>query len=301
MTNLDALVVFAKVAEAGSLSQAAVKLEMPLSTVSRKLMALEGQLGIRLIERTNRTLRLTEVGAEILEQAKQAADIDDAIRSIASNRVADVRGRLRLSAPPSISESLLIPLISAFQSKYPEARVDVLVTDRFVDHVAEGVDLTFRVGALKDSRLVARPILRYRHVLMASPDYIAKTKPPEHPGELVEHPLLAFSFWAAKNSWTFVKGGQQEVVTFEPTLSMNDYSGIASAIAAGGGIGELPPIVSPNAIRDGKLVEVMPDWQFRPFDLSLVHVSNRNVSRVVRVFIEFAALFAPKLFRGLPA
>ena len=301
MAELDALVVFAKVAEAGNLSQAALKLGMPLSTVSRKLATLESQLGARLIERSNRSLRLTAFGAEILEQAKQAADIGDSIRSIASNTVSAVRGRLRLSAPPSISERLLVPLIGAFQSAYPETRVDVLVTDRYVDHISEGVDLTFRVGALRDSRLIARPILRYRHVLVASPLYLARTKLPEHPKELLDHPLLAFSFWAAKNSWTFVRNGRQETVSFEPHLSMNDYSGLGAALAAGGGIGELPPIVSTSVIDEGILVEVMPEWQFRAFDLSLVHVSNRHVSKVVRVFIDFAAQMAPTLFKALPS
>lgn len=300
MTNLDSLVVFAKIAEAGSMSRAALTLGMPLSTVSRKLAALESQLGVRLIERSNRTLRLTEVGADVLEQAKQAAEIGDSIHNIASNSMTDVQGRLRLSAPPSISESLLIPLVRTFQSAHPKTRIDVLVTDRHVDHVSEGVDLTFRFGALKDSRLIARPILRYRHMLVASPQYLATTTAPERPSQLLHHRLFAFSFWAAKNSWTFVRDGKREVVSFEPVLSMNDYLGLAAALVAGGGIGELPPIVLPSAMEQGLLVEVMPEWKLRPFDLSLVHVSNRNVSRVVRAFIGFAAESVPKMFKGLP-
>lgn len=300
MSNLDALLVFAKVAEEGSLSRAAKKLKMPLSTVSRKLAALESKLGARLIERSNRTLRLTEVGAGILDQAKQVAAIDDSIRGVVSDSVSTVKGRLRLSAPPSISDSLLVPIIGAFQTTYPEARVDVLITDRHVDHISEGVDLTFRVGKLKDSTLIARPILRYRHVLVASPRYLESVVPPEHPNELVDHPLLGFSFWTTKKKWILEANGVQEVVSFDPHLCMNDYTGLAAALIAGHGIGELPPIVCPSALEEGALVEVMPEWRFRPLELSLVHVSSRQASKLVRLFIECAAELAPKLFKQLP-
>jgi DNA-binding transcriptional LysR family regulator len=299
--DLNSLVVFAKVVEANSFSEAARRLKMPISTVSRKIAELEDQLGVRLLERSTRSLRPTELGTEVLEHAIRSAEISEAVRSIVSNRLSDVSGTLRLSAPPSISDTLLTPLITAFQASYPNVRIQVLVTDRFVDHIAEGVDLVFR-GALKDSSLVARRILTYRHQLVASPAYINACKPPEKPQDLLAHRLLSFSHWKPDSSWTFVhrNGADRETLTFQPYIAMNDFAGLAPALLAGGGIGELPPVVQPSLVRDGHLVEVMPDWRFRTFDLSLVQLGNRHISKPCRLFKEFATQMAPTLFPDLP-
>jgi DNA-binding transcriptional LysR family regulator len=157
---------------------------------------------------------------------------------------------LRLSAPPSISDSLLAPLVGAFQASYPNVRVQVFITDRIVDQIAEGVDLAFRVGELEDSSLVARRILSYRHQLVASPGYLAKCEPPKTPQDLLDHRLLAFSFWKPVNIWSFAhaNGKNTETLTFQPYLSMNDYAGLAIALLAGTGIGDLPPLVQPELL-----------------------------------------------------
>jgi DNA-binding transcriptional LysR family regulator len=163
MTDLNSLMIFAKVVEANSFSEASRRLDMPASTVSRRVADLEGQLGVRLLERSTRSLRLTDVGSEVLEHAQRTAELSDAVDNIVSDRLTDLSGLLRLSAPPSISDSLLVPLISAFQASYPNVRVHVFVTERNVDHIAEGIDLVFRGGALKDSTLMARKTLTYRN------------------------------------------------------------------------------------------------------------------------------------------
>jgi len=205
VSDLNALLIFAKVVDATSFSEAARRLAMPISTVSRKIAELEDQLGVRLLERSTRQLRLTDVGAEVLEYAQQSVEVSEAVASVVSNQLTEVKGTLRLSAPPSIADSVLAPLITAFQASYPEVHVHVLVTDRFVDHIAEGIDLVFRVGPLEDSTLVARKMLRYRHQLVASPEYLKNTTVPNKPKDLLNHRLLAFSFWNPQNSWTFFK------------------------------------------------------------------------------------------------
>jgi len=209
---------------------------------------------------------------------------------------------LRLSAPPSVSGTLLAPLVGAFQASYPNVRVQILVTDRFVDHIAEGVDLVFRVGALRDSSLVARKILTYRHLLVASPAYLEKCKPPVTPQDLLSHRLFAFSGLRPEHSWSFfhANGRDKETLTFPPYLSMNDYTGLASALLAGTGIGDFPPVVQPELLNDGRLVEVMPKWRFRAFDLYVVHLGNRHIPRAVRVFKEFAAQMVPTLIPTPP-
>src|SRR5580658_9504138 len=128
MTDLNALAIFAK---AKSFSEAARRLRMPVSTVSRRLAELEDQLGVRLLDRSTRRLRLTDLGSEVLEQARRGAEVNQAVANIVSNRQANVSGVLRLSAPPNVSDTLLVPLVAAFQANYPNVRVHVLVAERF--------------------------------------------------------------------------------------------------------------------------------------------------------------------------
>lgn len=300
MADLNALIIFAKVVDASSFSEAARRLRIPLSTVSRKVAELEKQLGVRLMERSTRQLRLTDVGAEVLAQAQKGIEISEAVDSLVSNQLTEVRGAVRCSAPPSISDSVLVPIITAFQTSYPEVSVQVLVTDRFVDHIAEGIDLVFRVGPLEDSALVARKVLGYRHRLVASPEYLENREVPKKPGDLLKHRLLTFSSWNPQGSWTLIAGNKKETIKFYPYIAMNDYAGLAKSLVSGSGIGELPPIVSPNLIAKGKLVEIMPKWRFPAVDISLVHLGNRHMPRPVRLFKEFAIQMAPVLFERLP-
>lgn len=300
LSDLNALLIFARVVDATSFSEAARRLAMPVSTVSRKVAELEKQLGVRLLERSTRKLRLTDVGTEVLEYARKSVEVSEAVESVVSNKLTEVKGTLRLSAPPSIADSVLAPLVTTFQASYPEVNVHALVTDRYVDHIAEGIDLAFRVGPLEDSALIAKKVLRYRHRLVASPGYLADIKPPKKPKDLLNHRLLAFSFRTQQNSWIFLKGGCEETITFRPHLAMNDYAGLATALTSGAGIGDLPPIVSPAHLKNGELVEVMANWRFRAVDVYVVYLANRHISRPVRLFKEFAVQTAPKLFDRLP-
>src|SRR5271155_2889355 len=190
--DLNSLSIFARVVEVKSFSEAARRLKMPVSTVSRRIAELEAQLGVRLLERSTRSLRLTDVGSEVLEHAQRTAELSDAVDNIVSNVVSNVSGVLRLSAPPSISDSLVVPLVNAFQASYPNVRVSIFFTERFVDQIAEGIDLVFRRGMLADSTLIARRTLTYRHQLVASPAYLKKHKTPRTPQDLLGHRLLAF-------------------------------------------------------------------------------------------------------------
>ena len=217
---------------------------MPVSTVSRRVAELEDQLGVRLLDRSTRNLGLTDLGSEVLEHAQRSAEASEAVQNIVSNRQSSVSGTLRLSAPPNISDTLLTPLVTAFQASYPNVRVQILIAERFVDHIADGVDVAFQLGALKDSSLVARKILTYRHQLVASPDYLKSCKAPQRPQDLLCHRLIAFSYWRPESHWTFarVDGRDQETLTFQPYLSMNDFSGLTPALLAGRGTAGSQPL-----------------------------------------------------------
>jgi DNA-binding transcriptional LysR family regulator len=138
--------------------------------------------------------------------------------------------------------------------------------------------------------------------LVAAPSYLKAHKALKRPSDLLHHRLLAFSFWTSQNSWDFTHADKKEEVsiTFEPYLSINEYAGLVVALLAGAGIGELPPIVQPDLVRQGRLVEVMPKWHLRLFNLSLVHLSKRYIPRVVRIFKDFAAETVPTMFPRLP-
>jgi DNA-binding transcriptional LysR family regulator len=297
-TDLNSLVLFAHVVQSNGFSRAAQRLRMPISTVSRRVSELEKQLGVRLIERSTRSLRLTDVGSEVFEQARRSSSINDAVTNIASNHLTCVSGTIRVSVSPMLADSLLTPVIARFHRQHPDVRVQIFVTDRAVNQIEEGIDLAFRVGPLQDSSLVVRHVLSFSHRLVASPDYLSGRDTPRQPHDLRKHRLLAFSVWAAHNTWTFsrIANGQTESIDFDSHLSINDYSGMASLLLSGAGIGELPPMVQPELLRDGRLVEVMPQWRCQPVNISIVHFGTRYVSRAVRIFKETAAEVIPELY-----
>jgi DNA-binding transcriptional LysR family regulator len=303
MKDLDSLLIFTRVVEACSFSEAAKRLKMPISTVSRRIAELENQLGIRLLERSTHHVRLTDLGAEIFEIARHATEVSEAVDNVISNRLPEVAGTVRLCAPPSISDSLIVPVVAAFQNAYPNVRVQAFITERVVDPITEDVDIAFKVGAFTDPTLVAHKLLTYRHQLVASPRYLAGCRPPEAPGELPAHRLFAFSFWDPHYSWRFVhaNGQDTETVSFQPVVAINDYTGLVAALLDGFGIGELPPIVQPELLRNGKLVEVMPHWHLPIFDLCIANLRDRYLPRQVRIFRDFATQMVPGLFTSLPA
>ncbi len=302
MPDLNALYIFARVVEATTFSEAARRLKMPVSTVSRRVAELEDELGVRLLERSTRALRLTDVGAEVLAEARRTADVAQSVQSIVSHQAATITGALRLAAPPSISDSLIAPIVGAFQAEHPALHVEIKITERYIDPIAERVDLIFHVGPLADAGMIVRRILRFRHQLVTSPGYLEAAGAPGHPQDLLRYRILAFSHFRPEYSWTFhnVNGADRETVVFQPHLGINDFAGLTAALLAGGGIGDLSPLVQPELMREGRLVEVLPDWRFPIFDLSLIHLSQRHLPRPVRVFKDFATQMAPTLFPDLP-
>jgi len=287
MIDKNAMALYVKVVENNSFSRAAQREGVPVSTVSRKISGLEKSLGVRLLERSTRKLRMTEIGQDYYERCRRGLEEFETANSLVRDQQAEVSGRLRLSVPPSLSDVVVIPLIEAFQARYPNAIVNCLVTDRHVNHIEDGIDISLRVGDLKDSSLVARRLLRYRSVLVASPGYLARAGAPKHPNELPLHALVAFSRWEPAVTWELENNGETYKVNVQPRIAINDYTGVQSAVISGLGISEIPSILCGKDIQDGRLLEVMPDWQFSPVTLSAIYPSNRNLSRLIRLFKDF--------------
>lgn len=287
MIDKNAMAIYVKVVENNSFSRAAEREGIPVSTVSRKISELEKALGVRLLERSTRRLRMTEIGQDYYVHCRRGLEEFETANLMVNDQQTQVSGRLRLSVPPSISDVLVIPLIEAFQALYPNAIVNCLVTDRHVNHIEDGIDISLRVGELKDSSLVARRLLRYRSVLVASPGYLERAGAPSHPNELPLHALVAFSRWDPAVTWQMGNNGETHKVNVQPRIAINDYAGVQSAVINGLGISEIPSIICGPALQDGRLVEIMPKWQFSPVTLSAVYPSNRNLSRLVRLFKDF--------------
>ncbi len=287
MHDLNAMAVFVQVVQSGSFSAAAKHLAMPLSTVSRKVSSLETSLKTKLLERSTRSLRLTEIGSAYFDHCRQGIEAFNTANLLVESRQVEVAGVLRISLPPSLAEGLFTPIIGLFQKRYPKAKVAVFITERIVDRIEEGIDLSFRVGPMADSSLITRRLLTYRHMLVAAPAYLAEHGSPKSPLELKGHRLIAFGFWReTEKRWTLSSKKKQETVAFEPDISFNDYAAILSATVLAQGIAEIPAILCNEALRQKVIVEVLPDWKFQDINLQAVHTGTKNMARLTRLFLD---------------
>jgi DNA-binding transcriptional LysR family regulator len=248
---------------------------------------LEGDLNARLIDRTRRQIRLTEAGKTYLELCRRGLDTLAYANRLMSDRHNDTAGTVTITVPPNLVEVLFLDAIEAFQLRYPNARLRVLVSERMLDFVDDAVDLSFRVAPPEHPDLVVRTLLRYRHRLVAAPGYCAVNLLPKAPSELKNHKLIGFGFSvSSKVTWSLSSRSRTEEIGFEPDLAINDYAAINAAISAGHGIGELPEPLCRDAIETGQLVEVLPDWKFPEIRLFAVHSGNASLSKLARLFLD---------------
>jgi len=290
MHDLSAMAVFAAIVEAEGFSQAAERLGVSKSSVSKQLARLEERLGARLVNRTTRQLSLTEAGevyygycARILEEA------DTAEAAVAKLQGAP-RGRLRVNAPMSFGTLHLAPAVSAFLCEYPEITIELELTDSFVDLVDSGIDVAIRISQLKDSSLIARRIAPARGVLTASPDYLSKHGTPKHPRDLARHRCLIYTNAPQHMTWSF-EGPEGPVhVPVDGPLHSNNGEVLREAAIAGAGILRDPNFISYTAIRSGKLVPVLADYprQGQP-EIAAVYPHRRHLSPKVRAFVDYIA------------
>lgn len=282
--DLNDILVFAAVVRAGSFTAAAKKLDMPKSTVSRRVSALEERLGARLLQRTTRTLSLTDLGRTYYQHATRVvSEVEEAELSITRMQEAP-RGLLRVTLP--LDFSFLGPAIASFAAQYPEVQLELVCTDRVVDLVDDGFDLGIRAGRLADSSLVARTLAEIEGYLVASEALLADVGTPKHPQELATLPCVAFGAGTGQGAWRLVRDGKTVTVALAPRLVVNDFDLLAEAALSGLGFALLPAFRCREALDDGRLRRVLADWCSPPTPVSVVYPSTRHLSPKVRAFVD---------------
>jgi DNA-binding transcriptional LysR family regulator len=281
--------VFVAVADAGSLSAAARHLAAPLPTVSRKVMALEEHVGIRLIARTTRRLALTEPGRRYLEACRRVlADLDEAERGLLGEHGAP-RGELAVTAPAVFGRVHVLPVVVEFLRSFPQVDVRLLLLDRMVDLIDEGQDVAVRIGVLPDSSLIATRVGAIRRIVCASPAYLEGRGAPRAPEDLAHHDCISFTAVDRPDRWAFPAGRGERRVSIHPRLVVNAAEAAVDAAAAGLGITRVLSYQAARPIADGSLSLLLEDFEPPPMPVSLVHREARLPPAKVRSFVSFAA------------
>ena len=287
MIDLNDMIIFTNVVDAGTISGAAKEMGQPKSTISRRMKLLEEELGVRLLQRTTRSLKLTELGAVFYERCKRVqAEAEEAERSVSAGQEVP-RGILRITAPAETGVTRMGTLIAEYTKKYPEVRVTMDLSNRFVDLIEEGYDLAIRAGELEDSTMVARRLGSTRLVVCSSPGYLRANTAPETPYELKNHPLALYSNTLQKHTFHF--RGPQGIASIqvEPQHCANSLMVLRDMVKSGYGITLLPESHTHSDVLEGRLVLLLEEWKLPENGVFAIYPSPRHLTPKVKSFIDF--------------
>jgi len=285
------LLLFARVADEGSFSRAALHLRVPKSTVSRRVAALETQLGERLLLRTTRKLTVTDFGRAVLEHARHVVEDVEAATSLAQHRQAEPSGRLRVTMPSDLANVVLAPMLAEFVLAYPAITLELDLTARFVDLIGENFDVAIRTGDLPDdASLAARKIAVFSSSLYAAPAYLARHGTPSEPEALLEHDALTLLSRSGDSlPWVLQRGEQRWHAIPRGPASANSPALLMQMALAGAGIAAANDHFALPHLRRGELVTVLPDWRLQPVPAWAVFPGRRLMPARTRVFIDALA------------
>ena len=288
MSQIEEIRAFVMVVETGSLTQAAERLGIAVSAVSRRLKDLELRLGAPLIQRTTRRMYLNEVGQGFYERCKAVLDELEAAQQEVLNSGGGLGGVLRISTPLSFGVSHMSSAIAQFMHAHPDVRIDMDLSDKRVDLVAEGFDLAIRIGVLSDSSLIAKKISTVRHIPCASPDFLARYPEITKPEDLENAPALVYSNEKTPNDWRY-RGpdGKPGVLRVTPRLSASNGDVLREAAISGLGVTSLPNFLHYDAINNGLLKPVLTDYEWPEYDVYAVYPKTTILPKRTRAFVDF--------------
>jgi DNA-binding transcriptional LysR family regulator len=286
MDRIDAMNVFVAVADQQGFAPAARKLGLSTSAVTRMVAALEDKVGARLLQRTTRSVTLTDVGTRYLERARRIlADIEEAEASTRAERT-QPSGRLVISAPLVFGRLHVRPLVTAYLDRYPDVSAELRLSDRMINLVEDGIDIAVRVGELADSTLVARHIGDMRRLTVASPDYLKRRGVPKAPLDLAGHDLIQFTSTSSLSDWRFADNGKDVRVPRASRFATNSADAAIQHAEEGGGVALVLAYQAADAIAHGRLQVLLADYEPPPSPIHLVYPTSRLLSAKVRAFVD---------------
>lgn len=284
MDRIAAMKIFVRVVRRGSFTAVALELNSTQPTISKKINQLEKELGVKLLRRTSREQELTEAGKEYFDRCQKILDDIDETESIVRNQRASPQGVLRVTAPVDFSNSILAPLLKSFLAIYPEIKIDLILDNREIDLVAEGIDVAIRVGGLKDSALFAKPVAQSHLSIVASPSYIKRYGMPKNSRDLAQHNCLIY---ALNNDWDLIKDEDGSSLSVAGNIRSNSGNMILSSALIGSGLAVLPYWLAYQALETGDLVPVLVDVKPVYFPINMVFIDKKYLPLKVQSFINF--------------
>ena len=296
MTNLDDVVIFVKVAQFESISRAARSLGMPISTVSRRLSVLESKLGVSLLRRTTRRVTLTAQGREYFNQCREPLILlEEAERVLTLGQKAP-EGILRVSVPVILGQEAFLEFLSEFLKTQPRIRIDLFITNLFLDLVAENIDVAIRFGELEDSSVVATRIGKSVRYVVAAPDYLKGRKLPAEPADLELHDCVMLAARNNETDWDLVNGRKKARIHVSGPISSRDFNSVSTFVYRGHGIGLLPSTYCNEALARGALVRLLPGWASPQIPVFTVYSNRKFLPSRLNVFLEALAAWKKPLW-----
>jgi DNA-binding transcriptional LysR family regulator len=302
LPDLEGLAIFAKVVETRSFAAAAAELKLSKATVSKAVSRVETKLQTRLFNRTSRRIALTDAGRQLSARAAHILAEGEAAEDEALARSTTVRGLVRLAAPVSFGVLHLAPLLPEFLAAYPEVSIDLHLSDAMVDMIGEGFDAAVRIAVLPDSSLLARRLCGMPRYLVGSPRYLSRHGRPRHPLHLAEHVCIPYGHTAMPDTWRFThKNGKSATVRPSGPLRVNNGDAMMPALIAGTGLGILPEFIVADALADGRLERLLPEWSLPSGSVHWVTPPGGQRPRRVEVLGDFltASLTSARRLAGL--
>ncbi len=289
MSDLNDMMVFRLVVEQGSFTGAANAIGLPKSNISRKVSRLEDSLGVLLLERSTRSLRLSEIGQIYYEHCVRIHDEMDSAYHCVEAMAAVPKGWLKVGASVAVGQSLLAPKLAQFYKQYPDVKVDLQLSNRRIELIEESYDLAIRVGPSQDSNLISKKLCSVDLNLYASAGYLKKSPTLKKADQLIQHECLFMSDSSQKPRWELFEGEEKQTFKFKPVFISDDYSVIFQQVIEGMGVALLPEYMCVQELKTKKLKRVLPNVVGRSVDIYAVYASRKGVTPKLRVFIDYLA------------